>query len=113
MFSILERRWAPKLEGSDIFGRGEYFLGMGSGMIRFGCILMVSLSLLNAREFTPVELKAMEQYQEEAYGSHIFPGLHSIQKQVFENSLTGPWIKEDMRFLLITPTGVNRKSTKS
>src|SRR2546421_9442844 len=61
LFSILERRLAPKLAGSDFFGRSEYFLGMGSGLLRFGCILLVGLSLLNARQFSPAELKSMER----------------------------------------------------
>src|ERR1700716_2930388 len=46
VFSVLERRLVPRLTGSDIFGRGEYFLGMGSGMLRFACILLVGLALL-------------------------------------------------------------------
>jgi len=104
LFSLLERRWAPKLAGSDVFGRSEYFLGMGSAMVRFACVLLMSLSLLNAREFTPTELKAIDQYQEEAYGTHIFPGLHSLQTEIFEKSFAGSWIKQDLGFLLITPT---------
>jgi hypothetical protein len=112
-FSVLERRLAPKLTGSDIFGRGEYFLGMGSGMLRFACILLVGLALLNAREFSPVELKDMERYQLENYGSHVFPGLHSLQEAVFDRSLTGGWIKEDLGFLLITPTEANQKQPRT
>jgi len=112
LFRVLERRWAPKLVGSDIFGRGEYFLGMGSGMIRFACILLMSLSLLNAREFTPADLREINQYQEEAYGTHIFPGLHSLQSQVFEKSLLGPYIKDDLGFLLIAPTELERTPHK-
>jgi uncharacterized membrane protein required for colicin V production len=110
--SVLERRLKPKLIGSDIFGRGEYFLGMGSGMLRFACILLVGLAVLNAREFSPLELKQMERYQEENYGSDIFPGLHSLQQAVFERSLTGGWIKADLSFLLITPTQVDQKPAK-
>lgn len=113
IFSVLERRLAPKLTGSDIFGRGEYFLGMGSGMLRFACILLVGLALLNAREFSPAELKDTERYQLENYGSHVFPGLHSLQDAVFERSLTGGWIKEDLGFLLITPTEINQKQPKT
>jgi hypothetical protein len=112
LFSMLERRWTPKLTGSDIFGRSEYFLGMGSGMVRFACVLLMSLSLLNAREFTPAELKAIDQYEEEAYGAHVFPGLHSLQTEVFENSLTGSWIKQDLSFLLITPTAASQGTTR-
>jgi uncharacterized membrane protein required for colicin V production len=109
LFSIVERRVVPKLTGSDIFGRGEYFLGMGSGMLRFACILLMGLSLLNAREFSPSELRAMERYQEENWGSDVFPGLHSLQVAVFEKSLVGAFIKQDLSFLLINPTAANQK----
>lgn len=112
VFSVLERKLKPKLTGSDIFGRGEYFLGMGSGMLRFACILVVGLALLNAREFTPFELRKIDRYQEENYGSHVFPGLHSLQQAVFERSLTGGWIKDDLSFLLIKPTEADQKPDK-
>jgi hypothetical protein len=110
LFSILERRWLPKLTGSDIFGRGEYFLGMGSGMLRFGCILLVGLALLNAREFSPSEVRNQERYQEDNFGSDLFPGLHSLQVAVFEKSLAGGFIKQDLSFLLINPTSANEKT---
>ncbi|HZR17757.1 MAG TPA: CvpA family protein [Verrucomicrobiae bacterium] len=109
IFSILERRVAPKLVGSDIFGRSEYFLGMGSGLVRFACILLAGLALLNAREFTTGELRDLQRYQEENYGSNIFPGLHSLQVAVFENSLTGGFIKHNLGFLLISPTSADQK----
>jgi|SRR5579862_3464331 len=110
LFSIIERKVAPKLTGSDIFGRGEYFLGMGSGMLRFACVMLVGLALLNARDFTPTELRKMERYQEDNYGSNIFPGLHSLQVAVFEKSLVGCFIKQDLSFLLISPTEADEKS---
>jgi len=110
LFSVLERRIGSKLVGSDIFGRGEYFLGMGSGMLRFGCIMLVGLALLNARDFNPLELKKIEHYQEENYGSNIFPGLHSLQVAIFEQSLCGCFIKNDLGFLLISPTGADEKA---
>jgi hypothetical protein len=37
-FRASEARIGGKLLGSDIFGSAEYYLGMGSGLIRFGCI---------------------------------------------------------------------------
>ncbi|HTL54545.1 MAG TPA: hypothetical protein VL361_02655 [Candidatus Limnocylindrales bacterium] len=104
LFSAIQRRFAPKLVGTDAFGRGEYYLGMLSGMVQFGCMLMMVLALLNAREFTPAELRALEQYQEAAYGSSVFPNLHSFQAAVFDRSLFGPWIRQELSFLLIEPT---------
>ena len=108
VFAMLQKRLAPKLVGTDAFGRGEYYLGMVSGMVQFGCMLLVVLALLNARAFTPAELKALEQYQEAAYGSAVFPNLHSFQAAVFERSLFGPWIQQDLGFLLIDPTEVDQ-----
>ena len=104
VFSMVQKRLAPKLVGTDAFGRGEYYLGMVSGMVQFGCMLLMGLALLNARAFTPAELRALEQYQEAAYGSAVFPNLHSFQAAVFERSLFGPWIQQDLNFLLIDPT---------
>ena len=109
-FSVLERRFTPRLVGSDIFGRGEYFLGMGSGLLRFLCILLVGLALLNSRQFSPSELRDMARYQEENYGSNLFPGLHSLQTAVFDRSLSGCFIKQDLGFLLISPTSANEKA---
>ncbi len=110
IFSVLERRLAPKLVGSDIFGRSEYFLGMGFGLVRFTSMVFVGLALLNAREFSRFELVKDQKYQEDNYGSNIFPGLHSLQAAVFERSLTGAFIKDDLGFLLIQPTPANEET---
>jgi hypothetical protein len=108
LFSIVQRQMAPKLEGSDVFGRAEYYLGMGSGMLRYTCIMFCGLAVLNARAFSPAEVRAMERFQEDVYGSNLFPTLHSLQVAVFDRSLLGPWIKDGLGFMLITPTEPNQ-----
>ena len=104
VFTAIKRSIGGKLLGSDIFGRSEYYLGMVSGVVRFSCILLAGLALLNARYFSPIEVRAMEHFQDDVYGSNFFPTLHSLQATVFDKSLTGPWIKENLGFLLIKPT---------
>jgi uncharacterized membrane protein required for colicin V production len=104
LFAAVNRSLGGKLTGSDMFGGAEYYLGMGSGFVRFACILLTGLALLNARYFSPQEVKAEEAFQNDVYGSHYFPTLHTVQSVVFERSLTGPWIKENLSFLLIKPT---------
>ena len=104
VFALIKRGLGGKLLGSDIFGQAEYPLGMGSGLVRFSCMLLAALALLNARYFSPAEVRAMEKFQDEVYGSNFFPTLHTLQSTVFERSLTGPWIKEHLSFLLIKPT---------
>ena len=108
VFSKVQKRLAPKLVGTDAFGRGEYYLGMASGVVQFACMLLIGLALLNARSFSPAELKAIQQYEEAAYGSSVFPNWHSFQEAVFENSLFGPWIHQELSFLLIVPTEMDQ-----
>ena len=103
-FAFCKSRLGGKLVGSDIFGRTEYYLGMGSGVVRLCCMLLAFLALLNARYFSPMEVKAMEAFQNDVYGSNYFPTWHSAQEVVFEKSLSGAWIKDHLGFLLIKPT---------
>lgn len=104
IFAGVKRSVGGKLLGSDIFGRAEYYLGMGAGMIRFACILLAVLALLNARAYNAAEAEAMRQFQNREFGSNYFPTLQSVQAAVFHGSLTGSWIHRHLSFLLITPT---------
>lgn len=104
LFALVKHRLGGKLIGSDIFGRSEYYLGMGSGLVRFACILLAFLAILNSRYFSPQEVRAMEAFQDDVYGKNYFPTWHTAQAVVFDNSLSGPWIKDHLGFLLIKPT---------
>ena len=104
VFLLLKRSFSGKLLGSDVFGRGEYYLGMPSGMLRFACILVAGLALLNARLYRAEEIKSMTKFQDDNYGSQFFPTLQTVQEQVFAKSLIGPQIKTYLAFLLIKPT---------
>lgn len=112
LFLGIRRALGGKLIGSDIFGRSEYYLGMGSGLVRFSCMLLAALALLNARYFSPTEVRAMQKFQDDVYGSNFFPTLHSVQATVFDKSLTGPWIKDNLGFLLIKPTEPENKQLR-
>lgn len=112
VFLLLKRAVSGKLVGSDIFGRGEYYLGMPSGMVRFACILLAGLALLNARLYRSEEIKAMAKFQHDNYGSQFFPTLQTVQEQVFVKSLIGPQIKKNLDFLLIKPTLPESKQIK-
>ena len=98
-----------KLIGSDVFGEGEYYLGMMAGMVRFGCVLIAILAVLNARLFTKTEIEGDINFQKDVYGSEFFPKLYTVQQQVFEKSATGSLIKQNLGFLLIKPTQPENK----
>ena len=104
LFAFLKKASGGKLISGDTFGNGEFYLGMAAGMVKFTCITFALLALLNARYFSPGEIKAELKYQNEVYGSDFFPSLYTVQSQVFEKSLAGPWIKKQLSFMLIKPT---------
>jgi hypothetical protein len=107
VFMSLNATLGRKLAGSDTFGKGEFYLAMPAGMLRFACILLAVLALLNARLYRTAEVKAMQKYQDDNYGSQFFPTLSSIQAEVFEESFVGPQIRNYMSFLLIQQTDPN------
>jgi uncharacterized membrane protein required for colicin V production len=100
IFSLINRAVTAKLAASNTFGSGEYYLGMPAGMIRFACILLALLALLNAPSYSAADAAAHKAYVAQTYGGgesgfsgDFFPSLQSIQEQVFKTSLTGPYIK--------------------
>ena len=114
IFSLLKRVLTPRLSGSSLFGNAEYYLGMPSGLIRFGCVLLFALAFLNARHFTAEEINAGNDYQKRWYGTRFFPDLHIVQEQVFEKSFTGRSVKKYLGVLLIqsVPPGEGQPEQK-
>lgn len=104
VFLLVKRALGGKLLGSDVFGKSEYYLGMPAGMVRFICMLITGLAILNARLYSPEEIAAAKKFQLDNYGSQFFPDLQSVQSTVFEKSIAGPPIRKYLGFLLITPT---------
>lgn len=104
VFVFLKRVIGERLKGTDTFGKAEYYLAMPAGMLRFACIILVFLALLNARLYQTYEIKAMTKFQDENYGSQFFPTLQSVQSDVMERSFVGSQAKKHLGFLLIRPT---------
>ena len=70
-FVFINRTIGEKLKGSDTFGKAEFYLAMPAGMLRFACIVLVFLALLNARYYTTAEVREMTKYQNDNYGSNF------------------------------------------
>jgi uncharacterized membrane protein required for colicin V production len=106
VFAILKRQFAEKLEKSNFFKGGEYYLGMLSGMVRYACVLLFVLALLNARIYTPAEIAQQTAYDQKNFGGGLFAGnyfphLFQVQAAVFKDSFVGPRIKDHLGMLLI------------
>ena len=112
VFAALKSALGEKWVSSEVFGRSEFYLGMISGGIRFSCMLLAVLALINARSYNTAEIKASYKFQKDNYGSDFFPTFQSLQAQIFEKSRLGPCIRDDLGFLLIKPTRPEKKEIK-
>ena len=121
LFYILKGIFVPRLTGSNFFGGGEYYLGTISGMLRFACMLLAVLALLNAPFYTQADIQARREYNnrwfgggEKGFSGDFFPSLPTVQESVFKKSFTGPYIKSYLGTLLIdtTPPDAKQKQKK-
>jgi uncharacterized membrane protein required for colicin V production len=122
VFAALKRRFAERLAMSDQFKSGEYYLGMLSGLVRFGCMLMVALALLNAPVYSAADIAKSEAYRARWFGGgqegsgNYFPNLQQIQEQVFKKSASGYFIKNGtLGALLINtaPAGAGKEKSSA
>ena len=106
LFMALRRLLVYRLAGNNLFGSAEYYLGMLSGMIRFACMLLAVLALLNAPFYTSADIRKHDAYVKRWFGGGVysgdfFPSLQIVQDEVFTKSFTGPYIKDYLGPLLI------------
>jgi len=118
IFQLLKKLFMERLTGSNFFGSGEYYLGMISGLIRYACLMLVALALLNAPYYTAGDVIKSNAYAArwfgggmQGYSGDYFPTVQSVQESVFKNSLIGPFIKNYLGMFLINsvPAGADQK----
>ncbi|MEY2407864.1 MAG: hypothetical protein QOF48_534 [Verrucomicrobiota bacterium] len=109
IFAFLRKKIGEKLVGSDVFGRGEYYLGMIAGAYRYLCVLLVVMAFLNAREYNAAEIAAKDRYQDQNFGTKLIPTLPDLQKEVFDRSLSGRIAHRHLNVVLIRPTAPSDK----
>jgi uncharacterized membrane protein required for colicin V production len=101
IFSAIKNAIGEKIVGGDLFGRGEYYLGMIAGPLRFACMVIFLLSLLHARIVSKEELAETEKMQKQNFEDIRFPTYGSIQQAWLVTSLTGRNVQTYMPTLLI------------
>jgi len=109
LFSAIRRQVGAKLVDSDVFGTGEYYLGMVAGGFRYACVILATMALLNARYYSPHDLQAQTESQERNFGSSFFPTFGTFQQSVFQHSLVGSHVKMYLNTFLIAGTAPDSK----
>ena len=88
-FSWIRKIVGEKLVSNDLFGGAEFYLGMLAGAVRFGCVLLVILALLHAKNITSEQLAKQAKMQKDNFGDISFPTFGSVQHDIFYGSLSG------------------------
>jgi len=117
IYSVLAKHFREKVSGSNAFGSGEYYLGIIAGMIRYACITLFFLSLLNAPYYSLADIKAQQAYNNRWYGGGLngysgdfIPSVAEVQAGVFQKSLIGPAIKNNLSAVLIQSTAPGKRT---
>jgi len=116
IFLWLKNSFGEKLVGSDMFGRMEYYFGMTAGAIRFACMIICLIALMNVRIISAEEMARTEKIQEKNFEGIRFPTYGTIQHAVLFDSLSGRTIKNNLGHLLIasvTGTGSKARAASS
>jgi uncharacterized membrane protein required for colicin V production len=111
-YTFISRQLGGKVVGSDFFGGAEYYLGIVSGMIRFTCILIFSLALLNGPQYTRQEVNAMARFQRENFEDISFPTFYTVQQAVMRDSFSGPVLEKNLGSVLIKPASTESKGLR-
>jgi len=109
VFAIIRQQLAEKVVAGDFFKGGEYYLGMMAGLVRYACVLMFVLALMNAPVYTKAEIAAQTSRDQQNFGGgagtgfsgSFFPHFFQVQSAVFKESFLGPRIKNFAGMLLI------------
>jgi uncharacterized membrane protein required for colicin V production len=111
-FLAIKKLAHGKLVGSDVFGSGEYYLGMIAGFLRYACILIFAMAFLHAPLYTKQQIADDLKFQNDVYGSDFFPKLYTVQSDVFEKSFVGQQVGNQLSFLLIKSTPREHKEMR-
>jgi uncharacterized membrane protein required for colicin V production len=115
IFTALKRKYNPKLEGSSFFGGNEYYWGVVAGLVRYVCLILVALALLNAPFYSISDIAVQQAYNNRWYGGGLkdysgdfIPTVPEVQDSIFRKSLLGPLIKNNLSMLLINSKGAKK-----
>jgi uncharacterized membrane protein required for colicin V production len=96
-----KQMFAVKLVERNLFGRAEFYMGMTAGAVRYGCMLLAGVALMNSHIATDDELAKTEKFQKENFSDVRFPTYGGLQRHVLVKSFSGNWIRSNLKSVMI------------
>ncbi|HEX3890219.1 MAG TPA: CvpA family protein [Verrucomicrobiae bacterium] len=117
IFAVLKQLFTERLVKNDTFKSAEYYLGMPAGMVRFACMLLAALALVNAPVYTQQDIAIQKAKDKANFGGGMmngsfFPSFNDVQDAIFKQSITGRYVKMNLGLLLIDPHRLDVKHLK-
>ena len=103
---------AAKLVEKDPFGRAEFYVGMMAGVVRFACMIVVVMALMNSRVITQTELAQTEKFQASWFSDIRFPTYGEFQQDVLFKSFTGKLVEANLKPVLIASVNSSQAPKK-
>jgi hypothetical protein len=90
---------------------------MPAGMVRFACMLLAALALVNAPVYTSQDIANQTAASKANFGGGMmsgsfFPSFNDVQNAIFVQSFTGQYIKSNLGMLLIDTHRLDVKHVK-
>jgi len=104
IYAKINQSIGEKIESRHPFGRMEYYFGPVACGIRFACIILLTMALLHAGRQSMAQTNHEIKRQKDNFGEVYFPTIGLVCQEVFQRSVTGKFVSENLPFLLITPS---------
>jgi len=118
LFIPVEGSLKTRLEGSNLFGGAEYYLGMSAGLVRYLGIILFSLALISTPHYTAAEIQADRDFAfntfgggQQGFSGDFFPTFQQVQESVFKRSQVGPFIADHLGAILINSAPASAAKT--
>jgi uncharacterized membrane protein required for colicin V production len=108
LFAWIKKMVGEKLIGSDVFGSSEYYLGMIAGAIRFACMVLMLLALMNSRVYSKEEIEAEAKEMKKSMEDVTLPTYPTVQQAVLSGSLTGSSVRKYLPAILLVPVATEQ-----
>jgi uncharacterized membrane protein required for colicin V production len=101
IYKWFKQMFAEKLVEKDPFGRSEFYLGMVSGVLRYACMVLFAMALLNSRIESAAEKAQTEKFQAANFSDIRFPTYGEFQEDVLFKSFAGKLVESHLKPVLI------------